>query len=246
MLFMGHTCLKNQTRATAELNPPPLPRPRVATPRPHLPRAQTPFPPLFLRLLPFFSFRRSLRNTAVSRSPSLLRSVSFIRSRGNVPVLPRPVYPPGNLPATSREFYKTFHASLTASVSFPPTKQRILVWIEFLMEIPSGSRPSRPSYRRLVTFRLPRCSGIFASACDSSGIDDAGGASSSSKRNGVGVPRVREIGRRRLLFRGGGGGGGGEAQRRLRVLRAAVQRARNPLHFAAAGFRERRISRQSA
>lgn len=56
--------------------------------------------------------------------------------------------PPRKLPATSREFYKTFHASLTASVSFSQTKQRMLVWIEFLMEpTPSGPRP--------IPFNLP-------------------------------------------------------------------------------------------
>lgn len=54
-------------------------------------------------------------------------------------------------PATSREFCKTFHASLAASVSYPPTKQRILVWIEFLMEpTPPGSRPIHPPF--LVSF----------------------------------------------------------------------------------------------
>lgn len=70
--------------------------------------------------------------------------------------------PPRKLPATSREFYKTFHASLTASASFSQTKQRILVWIEFLMEpTPPGPRP--------IPFNLPihlypsrlRCSAIL-------------------------------------------------------------------------------------
>lgn len=59
--------------------------------------------------------------------------------------------PPPDLPTTSREFYKTFHASLTASTSFSPTKQRILVWIEFLMEpTPPGLRP-----HPLQPFRFP-------------------------------------------------------------------------------------------
>lgn len=66
-----------------------------------------------------FRFRR---RTATGLSTH----VSFIRCRSNPP----------DLPATSREFCKTFHASLAASASFPPTKQRILVWIEFLMGRP--------------------------------------------------------------------------------------------------------------
>lgn len=46
MLFMGHTCLKNQTRATE------LTLRRLASTF----RVQTLFPPLFLRLPPFFCF----------------------------------------------------------------------------------------------------------------------------------------------------------------------------------------------
>lgn len=83
------------------------------------------FPPPTASLFPSL---RSLRDGVFyprhRTSSGLPALVSFIRCRSN----------PLNLPATSREFCKTFHASLAASVSFPPTKQRILVWIEFLME----------------------------------------------------------------------------------------------------------------
>lgn len=91
--------------------------------------SQTPFPPLFLRLHPFFCFAVPCGTAYFARRPLLL------------PPLSAPVGNPADLPATSREFYKTFHASLTASASFPPTKQRILVWIEFLMDpTPPGPR----------------------------------------------------------------------------------------------------------
>lgn len=83
------------------------------------------FPPPTASLFPSL---RSLRDGVFYPrrriSSGLPALVSFIRCRSN----------PLNLPATSREFCKTFHASLAASVSFLPTKQRILVWIEFLME----------------------------------------------------------------------------------------------------------------
>lgn len=63
----------------------------------------------------------------------------------------------------SREFYKMFHASLTASASLSPTKQRILVWIEFLMgPTPPGPRPtlfSHPAFRR--RFPSPAIFGDF-------------------------------------------------------------------------------------
>lgn len=85
----------------------------------------------FLSTASLFLFCCSLRN-GVFRRCSLFQLLH-----------PLPKSSPPDLPATSREFYKTFHASLTTSASFPPTKQRILVWIEFLMEpTPPGPRPT--------------------------------------------------------------------------------------------------------
>lgn len=85
-----------------------------------------------LRLPPFFCF-------AEWQVPPLLLFLSFSSSHSSPSSAHESLR---NLPATSREFYKTFHASLTASASFSQTKQRILVWIEFLMEpTPPGPRP---------------------------------------------------------------------------------------------------------
>lgn len=97
------------------------------------PFAQTPFPLLFLFGCLSFSV---LRNGRFRR---LLLFLSFSSSHSSPSSAHESLR---NLPATSREFYKTFHASLTASASFSQTKQRILVWIEFLMEpTPPGPRP---------------------------------------------------------------------------------------------------------
>lgn len=115
--------------------PPLLPSPSFTCSYSLPPFTQTPFSASFpLRLrLPF----------SVLRNGRLLLFLSFSFFHSS----PSSVHESlRNLPATSREFYKTFHASLTASASFSQTKQRILVWIEFLMEpTPPGPRPPYPS-----------------------------------------------------------------------------------------------------
>lgn len=135
MLFMGHTCFRNQTRYRATPD-----SPCVLSLLVHLSHANPFFSASFPSTASLFLFRRSLRN-GVFRCRSLSQLLH-----------PLPRSNPPDLPATSREFYKTFHASLTASASFPPSKQRILVWIEFLMEpTPPGPRPTlfnHPAFRR--------------------------------------------------------------------------------------------------
>lgn len=131
-LWGTHASRTKRGAGATSVDTPPLPSPappaRAYSPPPFS-RARKPLFRLFsFDCLPFFCFRRSAGSGVFLRRCSL---TSFIRSRGN----------PSDPPATSREFYKTFHASLTASAFFLPTKQRILVWIEFLME-PTPPGPS--------------------------------------------------------------------------------------------------------
>lgn len=136
----------------------------------HLSRAKT-FSASFPSTTTLFLFCRSLRNGVFryfSLSLTFPSSVPEETSSFVLASLPIPLSS-DNLPATSREFYKTFHASLTASVSFPPTKQRILVWIEFLMEpIPSGSRPTptQPSHHPAFLCDVRGYSRVHGSRCD--------------------------------------------------------------------------------
>lgn len=148
MLFMGHTCFKNQKRHR------------------HTPQSillllllLSVYPPLFLFCAnPFstsisptlflFLSQHSLQSaifhsfflTLVTLSQlfflSLSSSLHALSKRPGKPLSPKP-----SCLVTSREFYKTFHASVAASATFPLTKQRILVWIEFLM----AADPSRPA-----------------------------------------------------------------------------------------------------
>lgn len=120
-----------------EPNAPPcyplLPSPPFACSYSLPPFAQTPFPLLFLFGCLPFSVLRNGRFRRCSFSSLSLPLTHLLHPLTN---------PSETSPATSREFYKTFHASLTASASFSQTKQRILVWIEFLMEpTPPGPRP---------------------------------------------------------------------------------------------------------
>lgn len=107
MLFMGHTCLKNQTRAT-ELT--------LRVDSPFALRAQTLFSASFP---PFFRFRRfpAERRIPLSLSPSLLSLTLSLTFPSSAPEATYPSAPPfsGQLllrALRSREFYKTFHASL--------------------------------------------------------------------------------------------------------------------------------------
>lgn len=97
MLFMGHTCFRNQTRHRAT----PVDSPHVLSPRLTFARFRSFFSTSFPSTASLFLFRCSLRN-GVFRRYSLSQLLH---------PLPRRKTP--DLPATSREFYKTFHASLT-------------------------------------------------------------------------------------------------------------------------------------
>jgi len=197
MLFMGHTCFKNQTR-------------HRAIPRRFSPcalssstfRTQTPsFPPLFLRLLPFFCFTVPYGTAYSVAAPSLN---SFIRFRGTTSRTCRQ-----RLENSTKRF-----TPLLLSASFPPTKQRILVWIEFLMEpTPPGSRSTlfnHPVRRRFPSrysaIRASSANCIETSATTSSYIDFSGHAISSRtkvddekgahlRKVKKAVTCVREIGR---------------------------------------------------
>jgi len=226
----------NARHRRAKPTAPPSPRHDARTFRALRPPFSASFPPTaspFSRFAVFPTEHGAAIPLALPPSP-----VAFPSSapEATSPSTPVPfTLPPGNLPATSREFYKTFHASLTASVSFPPTKQRILVWIEFLMEIPSGSRPTPFDHPPPPRHRFP----TSAVLGDIRECDFLGRAI----RAGLTTRRVRRP--------------RGTARRRTRnwtanvadCYSAATTSSRSPrcgsaasLHFATAGFREQRIS----
>lgn len=137
MLFMGHTCFKNQTRHRAT----PVDSPHVLCPR-----------LTFARFRSFFSTSFSF--------DCLPFSVSLFPAERHIPsLLPLTTpssapeeEPPGPAGNVSRILQNVSRLSYYTSASYPPTKQRILVWIEFLMEpTPPGPQSTlfnHPAFRR--------------------------------------------------------------------------------------------------
>lgn len=173
---------RNETHRRSYLSPPPLSRP------PTLPVLFS----IFRARKPFFRFfssdhRLSLRNGVFPTVPPLPFSSFSSSSSSSTSLHPLPESDPAaTCRQPSREFCKTFHASLAASATFPPSKQRILVWIEFLMEpTPPGAHTLRPrplawrvvappfSHSRIFSFaREPRDAKASAPVSISSGERD--------------------------------------------------------------------------
>lgn len=148
MLFMGHTCFKNQTRRRA-ITPSILPTCSLS-PRPTFARFRSFFSTSFPSTASLFLFRSSLRN-GVFRRYSLSQLLHPLPRRNS----------PGPAGNVSRILQNVSRLSYYTSASYPPTKQRILVWIEFLMEpTPPGPRshPLQPSRFPSPLYLVRECS----------------------------------------------------------------------------------------